>query len=253
MGGAWSGRPWAVRGRGDRGRLSRAGSAVTLEVPRPGRRCLRGAFSVNTTETAPRKPGGRGRDAGCGAGGGSGVTAAPGAAVRGPGHSGREAAVSGPGSGRWAVRGRGDRGRCGGRADRGRRRSRARLSPGLPGRRGAAPAFAQKPENSGSGSVGAESGRFGPAQRRPAVTWWGSMSCRGLMARSAPRPGLEPLAQGGDVGGGEPVTGEQLIGHPVQLPARVGEVASGQARIQPLRQVDQLIDGIALKPAAVST
>ena len=41
----------------DRGRLSRAGSAVTLEVPRPGRRCLRGAYSVNTTETAPPKPG----------------------------------------------------------------------------------------------------------------------------------------------------------------------------------------------------
>ena len=40
-----------------RGRLSRVGSAVTLEVPRPGRRCLRGAFSVNSAENAPSRPG----------------------------------------------------------------------------------------------------------------------------------------------------------------------------------------------------
>ena len=44
---------------------------------------------VNTTETAPRKPGGRGRDAGYGAENDSGVTAVPGAPIHGPGHSGR--------------------------------------------------------------------------------------------------------------------------------------------------------------------
>ena len=41
----------------DRGRLSHVGSPVTLEVPRPGRRYLRGAFSVNSHEYAPGKPG----------------------------------------------------------------------------------------------------------------------------------------------------------------------------------------------------
>ncbi len=73
----------------DRGRLSRVRSAVTPGVPRPGHRCLRGAYSVNTTETAPRKPGCRGRDAGYGAGNDSGVTAVPGAAAYRAGHSGR--------------------------------------------------------------------------------------------------------------------------------------------------------------------
>jgi hypothetical protein len=41
----------------DMGRLSRAESAVTLEVPRPRHQCLPGAFSVNSPENAPRRPG----------------------------------------------------------------------------------------------------------------------------------------------------------------------------------------------------
>jgi hypothetical protein len=43
------------------GRLSRVGSAVTLKVPRPGQRCLRGASSVDSPENAPRRPGCRHR------------------------------------------------------------------------------------------------------------------------------------------------------------------------------------------------
>ena len=113
----------------DRGRLSRAGSAVTLEVPRPGRRCLRGAFSANSPDCAPRKPGCRCRVR---RGNDSGVTAAPGATGYGQATAHAGAAVSGAGAG----------------AGRGRRRSRAHLSSGLPGKRRAGPAFAQEPQNS---------------------------------------------------------------------------------------------------------
>ena len=91
----------------DRGRLSRGESAVTLEVPRPGHRCLRGAFSVNTTETAPRKPGCRGRDAGYGAENGSGVTAVPGAPAYRVGSQrtrGRRCTGRGRGRGRAAAK-----------------------------------------------------------------------------------------------------------------------------------------------------
>jgi hypothetical protein len=38
-----------------------------------------------------------------------------------------------------------------------------------------------------------------------------------------------------------------LVGHPVQLPAGISEVSVLKARIQPLSQVDQLIDGAALQ------
>ncbi len=41
----------------DRERLSRAGSAVALEVPRPGHRCLWGAYSADIPENAPHRPG----------------------------------------------------------------------------------------------------------------------------------------------------------------------------------------------------
>ena len=103
------------------GRLSRAGSAVTLEVPRPGRRCLWGAFSADIPENAPGRRGCRRRAAGYGAENDSAVTAAPGA----PGYRVRPQRPRGR---RCAARGRG-------RRDRGRRRSRAQLPSGLPGRR----------------------------------------------------------------------------------------------------------------------
>ncbi len=70
----------------DRGRLSRSASPVTLEVPRPGHRCLWGAFSVNSAENAPGRPGCRCRDAGKGAENDSAVTAAPGVPIYGSGH-----------------------------------------------------------------------------------------------------------------------------------------------------------------------
>ena len=69
--------------RAGSGRLSCAGSAVTLEVSRLGRRCLRGAVSVNIPENAPGKPGCRCRDAGWGAENDSAVTAAPGVPLYG--------------------------------------------------------------------------------------------------------------------------------------------------------------------------
>jgi hypothetical protein len=118
------------RWAGSGGRLSRIGPPVTLEVPRPGRRCLRGAFSVNTTENAPRSRG---------AGAGTPVTAREmtqesqqhqGNLLTGSDHCARGAAVRG--------------------ADHGGRRSRAQLPsrlschPGLPGRRRVGPAFAQR-------------------------------------------------------------------------------------------------------------
>jgi predicted RNA polymerase sigma factor len=53
-----------------------------------------------------------------------------------------------------------------------------------------------------------------------------------------PGPAAELLAQPGDVGRAEPVAGEHAVGHPVQLPAGIGEVAVRQPGIQPFREVD---------------
>ncbi len=63
----------------DRERLGRAGSAVALEVPRPGRRCLWGADSADIPENAPHRREGRRPAAGNRAENDSAVTAAPGA------------------------------------------------------------------------------------------------------------------------------------------------------------------------------
>ena len=80
----------------DRWRLSRAGSAVALEVPRPRHQCLRGASSANSPENAPHRPGCRCRDAGRGAENDSAVTAAPGApAYRGQATARRAALAPG--------------------------------------------------------------------------------------------------------------------------------------------------------------
>ena len=87
----------------NRQRLSRAGSAVTLEVPRPGRRCLWGAFSADIPEDAPGRRWCRRRAAGYGPENGSAVTAAPGAPAL-PGQAtapvGRRCAVRGTGAAR---------------------------------------------------------------------------------------------------------------------------------------------------------
>ena len=92
-------------------RLSRVGPAVTLAVPRPGHRCLWGAFSADIPESAPGRRGCRRRAAGYGPEKDSAVTAAPGA----PAYRGRPQRPRGR---RRAVRGRPDRGRR--RAVRGR-------------------------------------------------------------------------------------------------------------------------------------
>ena len=97
----------------DRERLSRAESAVTLEVPRPGCRCLWGALSADIPENAPHRRGPA-----------LGRRVRPGEMTQqSPQHQGH--LVTGPGH---SARG-GDRARCGGsgtpsvpgQADRGRR------------------------------------------------------------------------------------------------------------------------------------
>ena len=96
--------------------LGRAGSAVTLEVPRPGRRCLWGAYSVDIPENAPRRRGCGRRAAGYGAENDSAVTAAPGAPGRGPGHRARGGGGARCGGG--GARCGGGGARCGGRGAR---------------------------------------------------------------------------------------------------------------------------------------
>ena len=117
---------WAGCGcwrRAGSGRLSRAGSAVTLEVPRPRHRCLWGALSADIPENAPGRRGRRCRAAGYGAENDSAVTAAPGA----PGYRVRPQRPRGGGTrrgGGGARRGGGGARRGGGgarRAARGRR------------------------------------------------------------------------------------------------------------------------------------
>ena len=99
-------------------------SAVTLEVPRPARRCLWGAYSADIPENAPGR-----RGAGAGPPGTARSMAQPspqhqGHLVTGPGHSARGAAVRGAGAGRSGA------GRSG---SPGRRW--AQLPSGSPGRR----------------------------------------------------------------------------------------------------------------------
>ncbi len=62
---------------------------------------------------------------------------------------------------------------------------------------------------------------------------------------SGPGPGPELLTQPGHVRRAEPVAGEHAVGHPVQLGARVGEVAVLQAGIHPPGEPDQLVHGVA--------
>ena len=64
---------------------------------------------------------------------------------------------------------------------------------------------------------------------------------------SGPGPGRQTFPQFGDIPRAEPVAGEYSIGHPVQLPARVGEVTVLQAGIQPLGEPDQLIHAVVLQ------
>ena|SRR5450755_4109233 len=64
---------------------------------------------------------------------------------------------------------------------------------------------------------------------------------------SGPRPRGEPLPQSCHLLRAEPVAGEYPVWHPVQLPARVGEVTVLKVRIQPFGQGDQLIDGVMLQ------
>jgi hypothetical protein len=63
--------------------------------------------------------------------------------------------------------------------------------------------------------------------------------------RSGARP--SDVSQFGDIPRAEPVAGEYSIGHPVQLPARVGEVTVLQAGVQPLGEPDQLIHAVVLQ------
>ena len=105
----------------DRRRLSRVGSPVTLEVPRPARRCLRGAVSADSAENAPRKPECPRRTPVTAAEKDSAVTAATGAPDCGSGHRARQgggercgggarAGVCGGGARAGAGRGRGEGG-----------------------------------------------------------------------------------------------------------------------------------------------
>jgi hypothetical protein len=61
------------------------------------------------------------------------------------------------------------------------------------------------------------------------------------------RPGCELAAQHTDILVAEPVPGELLVGYAIELPAGIGEVLRGQARIEVAGEADQLRRAVTVK------